>query len=81
MGESSATMSESGGAGGRSQRGRGRGQRVRGRGQRGRYEEEMTEDEIRKHLEHEYNEEILLEKEQKREAYQTEQDEFDQEAL
>ncbi|GJZ22628.1 hypothetical protein Tco_0559667 [Tanacetum coccineum] len=66
MGESSATMSESGGAGGRSQRGRGRGQRVRGRGQRGRDEEEMTEDEIRKHLEHEYNKEILLEEEQKR---------------
>ncbi|GKD42532.1 hypothetical protein Tco_1267177 [Tanacetum coccineum] len=43
--------------------------------------EEMTKDEIRKHLEYEYMEEILLEEEQKREAYQTEQDEFDQEAL
>ncbi|GKE23243.1 zinc finger, PMZ-type containing protein [Tanacetum coccineum] len=66
---------------GKSQRGRGKGQRGRGRGQMQRDGEEMTEDEIRKHLEHEYNEEILLEKEQKREAYQTEQDEFDQEAL
>nr|GEX23640.1 hypothetical protein [Tanacetum cinerariifolium] len=42
----------------------------------------MTEDEIRKHIEHEYMEEILLEEEQKREAnLKDEQDMFDQEAL
>nr|GEX09104.1 calcium/proton exchanger [Tanacetum cinerariifolium] len=43
--------------------------------------EEMTEDEIRNHLEHDYMEEVLLEEEQKREAYQTEHNEFDQEPL
>nr|GEW49823.1 hypothetical protein [Tanacetum cinerariifolium] len=44
-------------------------------------ESEITEDEIRNHLEHDYMEEVLLEEEQKREAYQTEHNEFDQEAL
>ncbi|GJY19355.1 hypothetical protein Tco_0390846 [Tanacetum coccineum] len=41
----------------------------------------MTEDEIRKNLEHDYMEELLLQEEQKIPAYETEQDEFDQEAL
>ncbi|GKB40432.1 hypothetical protein Tco_0885374 [Tanacetum coccineum] len=91
MGESSATMgatrrSQRGmGRGqkgrGSGQRGRGRGQRGRGRGQMQRDEEQMTEDEIRKNLEHEYMEEMLLQKEQKFKAYETQQDEFDQEAL
>ncbi|GJV81114.1 hypothetical protein Tco_1516984 [Tanacetum coccineum] len=82
MGETRATI----GAIGRSQRGRGRGQRGRGSGQRGRgrgqmLRDEMTEDEIRKNLEHEYMEEMLLQEEQKFKAYETQQDEFDQEAL
>nr|GEW74030.1 hypothetical protein [Tanacetum cinerariifolium] len=80
IGESSATMRGQGNDG-MGQRGRGRGQRGIGRGQMLRDEEDMTEDETRKHLEHEYMKEILLEEEQKREAYQTEQDEFNQEAL
>nr|GEV38096.1 chloramphenicol acetyltransferase-like domain-containing protein [Tanacetum cinerariifolium] len=42
---------------------------------------EMTENEIRKNLEHDYMEELLLQEEQKLQAYETEQDEFDQEAL
>ncbi|GJV07820.1 hypothetical protein Tco_1345476 [Tanacetum coccineum] len=66
---------------GRGQRGRGRGQRGRGRGQMQRDGEQMTEDEIRKNLEHEYMEEMLLQEEQKIDAYQAQQDEFDQEAL
>nr|GEU53585.1 calcium/proton exchanger [Tanacetum cinerariifolium] len=41
-------------------------------------EEETTEDEIRKNLEHDYMKELLL---QKLQNYETEQDEFDQEAL
>ncbi|GJT51908.1 hypothetical protein Tco_0978065 [Tanacetum coccineum] len=91
MGESSATM----GATRRSQRGmgrgqkdRGRGQKIRGRDQRGRGrgqmlrdKEEMTDDEIRKNLEHEYMEEMLLHEEQKFDAYQAQQDKFNQEAL
>nr|GEX09936.1 hypothetical protein [Tanacetum cinerariifolium] len=43
-------------------------------------EEEMTEDEVRKNLEHDYTKELLLQ-EQKLQDYETEQDEFDQEAL
>nr|GFC40415.1 hypothetical protein [Tanacetum cinerariifolium] len=43
--------------------------------------EEMTEDEIRKNLEDEYMEEMLLQEEQKFDSYQVQQDEFDQEAL
>ncbi|GKF32095.1 hypothetical protein Tco_0101893 [Tanacetum coccineum] len=50
---------------GRDQKGRGSGQRGRGRGQMLKDEEQMTEDEIRKNLEHEYMEEMLLQKEQK----------------
>nr|GEZ20762.1 calcium/proton exchanger [Tanacetum cinerariifolium] len=61
IGESSATIR----AIGRSQRGMGRGQRVRSKGQRGRgkgwmQRDEMTEVEIRKNLEHDYMEDILL---------------------
>ncbi|GJR74615.1 hypothetical protein Tco_0086980 [Tanacetum coccineum] len=44
-------------------------------------EEEMTEDGIRKKLEHDYIEELLLQEEQKLQSYETEQDELDQEAL
>nr|GEW75684.1 chloramphenicol acetyltransferase-like domain-containing protein [Tanacetum cinerariifolium] len=44
-------------------------------------EEEMTEDEVRKNLEHDYMEELLLQEEQKLQDYETKQDEFDQEAL
>ncbi|GJV02487.1 hypothetical protein Tco_1336056 [Tanacetum coccineum] len=56
--------------------------RVRGRGEGVREaEEEMTEDEVRKNLEHDYMEELLLQEEQKLQDYETEQDEFDQEAL
>nr|GEU91189.1 chloramphenicol acetyltransferase-like domain-containing protein [Tanacetum cinerariifolium] len=83
MGESSTTRM--------SQRGRGRGQRGRGSGERGRgrvkearegvRKAEMIEDEIRKNLKHDYMEELLLQEEQKLQAYETEQDEFDQEAL
>ncbi|GKA62895.1 calcium/proton exchanger [Tanacetum coccineum] len=43
--------------------------------------EHMTEDEIRKNLEHEYMEVMLLHVEQKFEANDTQQDEFDQEVL
>nr|GEX85370.1 zinc finger, PMZ-type [Tanacetum cinerariifolium] len=75
MGESIATI----GAIGRSQRGKGRGQRGRGKGQIQR--DEMTEDEIIKNLEHDYMEDMLLQEEQKIDAYQAQQDEFDQEAL
>ncbi|GJS69368.1 hypothetical protein Tco_0702209 [Tanacetum coccineum] len=73
---------------GSGERGRGRGERGRGRSQRGRGrglylkdQEEMTEDEIRKNFEHDYMEELLLQEEQKLQAYETEQDEFEQEAL
>ncbi|GKG19840.1 hypothetical protein Tco_0376939 [Tanacetum coccineum] len=41
----------------------------------------MTEDEVRKNLEHDYMEGLLLQEEQKLQDYKTEQDEFDQEAL
>ncbi|GKA42496.1 hypothetical protein Tco_0735156 [Tanacetum coccineum] len=41
----------------------------------------MIEDKIRKNLEHEYMEDMLLQEEQKFDAYQSQQDEFDQEAL
>nr|GEV63621.1 autophagy-related protein 11-like [Tanacetum cinerariifolium] len=96
IGESSTTrMSQRGRGRGRGQRGRGGGERGRGRGERGRGrsqkgrcrgpylkdQEEMAEDEIRKNLEHDYMEELLLQEEQKLLAYETEQDEFDQEAL
>nr|GEZ44537.1 hypothetical protein [Tanacetum cinerariifolium] len=43
--------------------------------------EHMIEDEIRKNLEHDYMEDMLLQEEQKFDAYQAQQDEFDQEAL
>ncbi|GKD81533.1 hypothetical protein Tco_1348372 [Tanacetum coccineum] len=43
--------------------------------------EQMIEDEIRKNLEHEYMEDMLLQEEQKFDAYQAQQDEFYQEAL
>ncbi|GJR50451.1 zf-CCHC domain-containing protein [Tanacetum coccineum] len=78
-GEGTATMGDTG----RSQRGRGRGQRGRGRGQMLKRMGSWTvnEDEIRKNLEHEYMEEMLLQEEQKIDAYQAQQDEFDQEAL
>ncbi|GKC21340.1 chloramphenicol acetyltransferase-like domain-containing protein [Tanacetum coccineum] len=76
-GERTATMGDTG----RSQRGRGKGQRGRGRGQMQRDGEQMTEDEIRNNLEHEYMEEMLLQEEQKIDAYQAQQYEFDQEAL
>nr|GEX97898.1 transcription termination factor MTERF6, chloroplastic/mitochondrial [Tanacetum cinerariifolium] len=66
---------------GRVQRGKGSGQRGRGRGQMQKDKEHMTKDEIRKNLKHEYMEEMLLHEEQKFEAYETQQDEFDQEAL
>ncbi|GKC29674.1 hypothetical protein Tco_1036968 [Tanacetum coccineum] len=66
---------------GRRHKGRGRGQRGRGRGQMLRDEKEITEDEIRKNLEHEYMEEMLLQEEQKFDANQAQQDKFDQEAL
>nr|GFA13333.1 hypothetical protein [Tanacetum cinerariifolium] len=82
IGESSATIR----ATGRSQRGMGRGQKGRSKGQKGRgkgwmQRDEMTEVEIRKNLEHDYMEDILLQEEQKFDAYQAQQDEFDQEAL
>ncbi|GJT70422.1 chloramphenicol acetyltransferase-like domain-containing protein [Tanacetum coccineum] len=83
-GKGTATIGDTG----RSQRGRGMGQRGRGRGQRGRGRgqmqrngEQMKEDEIRKNLEHEYMEEMLLQEKQKIDAYQAQQDEFDQDAL
>nr|GEX76152.1 hypothetical protein [Tanacetum cinerariifolium] len=92
IGESSTTeMSQRGR--GRGQRGRGSGEKGRGKGERGRgrshrsrgrvhlFPKEMTEDEIRKNLEHDYMEELLLQEEQKLENYETEQDKFDQEAL
>nr|GEY63264.1 hypothetical protein CTI12_AA105810 [Tanacetum cinerariifolium] len=53
--------------------------RIRGRGSRG--GREMTEDEIRKNLEHDYMEELMLQEEQKLQNYETEQDKFHQEAL
>ncbi|GJV57108.1 zinc finger, PMZ-type containing protein [Tanacetum coccineum] len=83
-GEGTATIGDTGRSQrerGRGQRGRGRGQRGRGRGQMQRDGEQMTEDEIRKNLKHEYMEEMLLQEEQKIDAYQAQQDEFDQEAL
>ncbi|GJY32693.1 hypothetical protein Tco_0417162 [Tanacetum coccineum] len=63
-GERTATMGDTG----KSQRGRGKGQRGRGRGHMQRDGEQMTEDEIRKNLEHEYMEEMLLQEEQKIDA-------------
>nr|GEW05782.1 hypothetical protein [Tanacetum cinerariifolium] len=42
---------------------------------------EMTEDEVRKNLEHDYMEELLLQEEQKSQDYESKQDKFDQEAL
>ncbi|GJR82241.1 hypothetical protein Tco_0153026 [Tanacetum coccineum] len=83
-GEGTTTMGRgrgSRGGRGRRHRGRGRGQRGRGRGQMLRDKKEMTKDEIRKNLEHEYMEEMLLQEEQKFDANQAQQDEFDQEAL
>nr|GEX76153.1 hypothetical protein [Tanacetum cinerariifolium] len=84
IGESSTTeMSQRGR--GRGQKGRGSGERGRGKGERGRgrshKSREMTRDEIRKNLEHDYMEELLLQEEQKLQNYETEQDKFDQEAL
>nr|GFD17061.1 chloramphenicol acetyltransferase-like domain-containing protein [Tanacetum cinerariifolium] len=79
---------------GKGQRGRGSGERGRGRAKEAGegvreaevgvlhlFQEEMTEDEIRKNLEHNYMEELLLQEEQKLQAYETKQDEFDQVAL
>ncbi|GJW04846.1 zinc finger, PMZ-type containing protein [Tanacetum coccineum] len=72
-------------------RARGRGGRSRGRGGRGRGrgvttmlvdEEEMNEEEIRKNMEHEYMEQILIEEEEKRIAAEKAiQEEFDEEVV
>nr|GEW32627.1 hypothetical protein CTI12_AA176900 [Tanacetum cinerariifolium] len=45
------------------------------------FSKEITEDEIRKNVEHDYMEELLLQEEQKLQNYETKQDKFDQEAL
>ncbi|GJW93701.1 hypothetical protein Tco_0173373 [Tanacetum coccineum] len=75
------------GIGGRSGRARGRGGRGQGRGGRGRGrggtkmlvdEQEMSEDEIRKNMKHEYIEHVLIEEEEKRiAAEKANQEEFD----
>ncbi|GJW67635.1 hypothetical protein Tco_0122059 [Tanacetum coccineum] len=90
-GESSGGRGRARGRGGRSGMARGRGGRGRGRGGRGRGrgvttmlvdEEEMNEEEIRKNMEHEYMEQILIEEEEKRIAAEKAiQEEFDEEAV
>ncbi|GJW14731.1 hypothetical protein Tco_0018864 [Tanacetum coccineum] len=79
------------GIGGRSGRARGRGGRGQGRGGRGRGrggtkmlvdEQEMSEDEIRKNMKHEYIEQVLIEEEEKRiAAEKANQEEFDKEVV
>ncbi|GKB21496.1 hypothetical protein Tco_0855419 [Tanacetum coccineum] len=90
-GKSSGGRGRATGRGGRSGRARGRGGRGQGRGgkSRGRGvitmlvdEEEMNEEEIRKNMEHEYMEQILIEEEEKRIAAEKAiQEEFDEEAV
>ncbi|GKD03872.1 hypothetical protein Tco_1178846 [Tanacetum coccineum] len=80
-GESSDGRGKAGGRGGR---GRGRGGRGRGRGVTTMLvdEEEMNEEEIRKNMEHEYMEQIVIEEEEKRIAAEKEiQEEFDEKAV
>ncbi|GKB23933.1 hypothetical protein Tco_0863334 [Tanacetum coccineum] len=91
IGESSGGRGRATGRGGRSSRARGRGGRGQARGGRGRGkgvtamlvdEEKMNEEEIRKNMEHEYMEQILIEEEEKRIAAEKAiQEEFDEEAV
>ncbi|GKD13078.1 hypothetical protein Tco_1197485, partial [Tanacetum coccineum] len=87
LGEESGALGRARGRGGRSGKARGRGVRGQGRGGRGRGRGVTTmlvdkEEEIRKNMEHEYMEQILIKEEEKRiAAKKTIQEEFDEETV